>query len=277
VREDANLLKQRVSSDDKKVLDQYLEALRSIETDVTRVSGSMGTMGECSLIAEPGVVPEPPGPQQGLSQGDDGYDHEAHADVMNDLIVMALQCDVTRVITHMLDDARSEFEYRNIPAAVREQIGLEYREGSSLHYHGSQHAQGNLDRATDGGQYALVEKSNRDFAAINCWLASKVASLASRLDAIQEGDGTLLDHSVLVFASEMRTHDHKAFDLPVVLLGGNGTFRTDAHVAYGALGEDRQLRDLWFTLLNAHYQLGVDSFGEDVRGLGNALLEEILA
>lgn len=277
VREDANVLMGRVGSDDRKVLDQYLEALRSIETDVTRVSGSMGSAGLCSVIDEPSVVPEPPGPQQGLSQGDDGYDHEAHADVMNDLIVMALQCDVTRVITHMLDDARSEFEYRNIPKEVREQIGLEYREGSNFHYHASQHGSGNLDRAVDGGRYALVEKSNRDFAAINCWLAGKVASLASRLDGIQEGDGTLLDHTLLVFGSEMRSHDHKAFDLPMLLLGGNGTFRTDAHMAYGALGEDRQLRDLWFTILKAHYQLDVGEFGADARGVNNALLEEILA
>ncbi|HEX2732818.1 MAG TPA: DUF1552 domain-containing protein [Polyangiaceae bacterium] len=277
VRDDANRLLERAGSDDKKVLEQYLDALRSIETDATRVGSSMGATGECSVIAEPGEVPEPPGPQQGLSQGDDGYDHEAHADVMNDLIVMALQCDVTRVITHMLDDARSEFEYRNIPAAVREQIGLEYREGSSLHYHASQHAQGNLDRGTDGGQYKLVEKSNRDFAAINCWLAGKVASLATRLDAIPDGDGTLLDHTLMVFGSEMRTHDHKAFDLPLLLLGGGGTFRANSHTAYAALGEDRQLRDLWFTILNAHFGLNVESFGEDARGVNNALLEEILA
>jgi hypothetical protein len=278
VRQDAQNLSQRLGAQDRLVLEQYLDGLRNIETQVTAVSGSMAgsATNGCTLIEAPGAVPEPPGPEQGLSQGDDGYDHEAHADVMNELIVMALQCDVTRVITHMLDDARSEFEYRHISAAIREQVGLEYREGSSLHSHGSQHGPGNLDWAVEDGRYRVVERSNRDFAAITCWLAHKVASLASRLDAIPEADGTLLDHTLLVFTSEMRGHDHDAFDLPLLLLGGNGTFRTDTHVAYGSLGEDRQLRDLWFTVLQAHYGLPVSEFGHDVRGVPNALLEEIL-
>lgn len=276
VREDATAMQARLGTEDRKVFQQYLDSLRAIELEVSALSGSMAGPG-CAVIHEPGTVPEPPGPEQGLTQGDNGYDHEQHADVMNDLIVMALQCDVTRVITHMMDDARSEFEYRNIPAEVRAQVDLEYREGSSLHYHACQHGSGNLDRATSGGRYVEIERSNRDFAAITCWMGTKVAALAQRLDQISDGDGTLLDHSLLVFGSEMRGHDHDGYDLPLVLLGGNGAFKTDAHVAYDALGNDRQVRDLWFTILNQYYGLSVSAFGEDSRGIPNALLEEILA
>lgn len=277
VREDANSLKNRVGTQDRKIIEQYLDSLREIEKNVTRVQSTMtpGNLG-CSPIGEPGVVPEPPGENDGLNQGDNGYDHEAHADVMIDLIVMAIQCDVTRVVTHMLDDSRSEFEYRNIPAAVRAKVSLEYNEGNSLHYHGSQHGPGNMDRAVENGVYKIAEQSNTNYAAINCWLGQKTAQLAQRLDAIREGDGTVLDHSVMVFMSEMRTHDHDGFDLPIVLLGGNGVLLNDAHVAYGELGSDRQLRDLWFTIMNQYYNLGVASFGDDARGIPNALLEEIL-
>ncbi|WP_437572930.1 hypothetical protein [Sorangium sp. So ce542] len=74
----------------------------------------------------------------------------------------------------------------------------------------------------------------------------------------------------------MRTHDHDAYDLPIVLLGGDGVFLNDAHVAYGPVGGDRQLRDLWFTIMNQYYGLGVASFGDDLRGEPNRLLEEIL-
>ncbi|WP_438044046.1 hypothetical protein [Sorangium sp. So ce128] len=42
------------------------------------------------------------------------------------------------------------------------------------------------------------------------------------------------------------------------------------------MGNDRQLRDLWFTILNQVYELGVGSFGDDLRGVPNALLEESL-
>lgn len=278
---DANSLMKRVGSDDRKIVEQYLDSLREIEKNVTRVQATMpgGGLG-CDPIAPPPFVPEPPGQEEGLNEGDSTeageYRHEDHANVMTDLLVMAIQCDLTRVITHMLDDSRSEFEYRCIPAEVRAKVGLEYREGSSLHYHASQHGPGEIASATENGRYKVVQESNLDFAAITCWVGQKAAQLAQRLDAIREGDGTVLDHSVMVFMSEMRTHDHDAYDLPIVLLGGNGVFLNDAHVAYGELGNDRQLRDLWFTIMNQYYNLGITSFGDDHRGVPNALLEEIL-
>ncbi|WP_433936706.1 DUF1552 domain-containing protein [Sorangium cellulosum] len=274
---DASSLMNRVGAEDRQIVQQYLDALRETEKNVTRVQA---TMTGCSPVREPGVVPEPPGPEEGLNENDSTeageYRHDDHANVMIDLIVMAIQCDVTRVVTHMLDDSRSEFEYRCIPEDVRAKVGLEYRAESSLHFHASQHLAGNLDRATEDGRYRIIEESNLDFAAINCWLGQKTAQLAQRLDAIREGDGTVLDHSVMVYMSEMRTHDHDAYDLPIVLLGGDGVFLNDAHVAYDPVGNDRQLRDLWFTIMNQYYGLGVASFGDDRRGEPNALLEEIL-
>jgi uncharacterized protein DUF1587/uncharacterized protein DUF1552 len=228
-------------------------------------------------ISTPGAVPEPPGPQQGLNQGDDGDDHEAHADVMNDLIAMAIQCDVTRVVTHMLDDARSEFEYRNIPEADRLKVGLEYNAGSSMHFHSSQHGPGEITAVADANGYPIITPSNLDFTAINYWLGRKAAELALRLDSIPEGAGTVLDNTVMVFMSEMRTHDHDGYDLPIVMLGGGGVFAQDAHVAYQPLGKDRQLRDLWFTIMRQYFKMDIASFGDQVGGAPNALLQEILA
>ncbi|WP_437679159.1 DUF1552 domain-containing protein [Sorangium sp. So ce131] len=278
---DANALKGRVGAEDRRIVEQYLDSLREIEKNATRVAATMGAANlGCAPIPEPGVVPEPPGQAEGLNENDSTeageYRHEDHANVMTDLLVMAIQCDVTRVVTHMLDDARSEFEYRCIPEEVRAKVGLEYRAESSLHFHASQHGAGNLDRAIEDGRYRIIEPSNPEFSAISCWLGQKAAQLAQRLDAIPEGDGTVLDHSVMVYMSEMRTHDHDAYDLPIVLLGGGGVFLNDAHVAYGAIGGDRQLRDLWFTIMNQYHGLEVASFGDDVRGEPNALLEEIL-
>ncbi|WP_437728528.1 DUF1552 domain-containing protein [Sorangium sp. So ce861] len=277
---DANALMRRASAEDRQIVQQYLDSLREIEKNVARVQATIPANLGCAPIAAPGMVPEPPGQGEGLNENDSTeageYKHEDHANVMIDLLVMAIQCDVTRVVTHMLDDARSEFEYRCIPEDVRAKVGLEHRPESSLHFHASQHGAGNLDRATEGGRYRIIEESNLDFAAITCWLGQKTAALAARLDAIREGDGTVLDHCVMVHMSEMRTHDHDAYDLPIVLLGGDGVFLNDAHVAYGPVGGDRQLRDLWFTIMNQYYGLGVASFGDDLRGEPNRLLEEIL-
>ncbi len=271
VRDDTLRIKRRVSGRDQRILDQYLDTVRALELKVGQVQAT------CRTLPTPAAVPEPPGPAQGLSQGQDGYDHELHADVMNDLIALAFECDRTRVVTHMLDDARSEFEYRNIPRADRERVGLTYNAGDSLHYHVSQHGSGELSAATQNGQYVVTTPSNRSFAAINTWLARKTAELALRLDAMAEGDGTVLDHTTLVFMSEMRTHDHDGFDLPLLVVGGNGVLKTNAHVAFQPVGGDRQLRDFWFTLLRRSFAVPVTSFGEDVRGLANAELTELLA
>lgn len=271
VRDDTLRIKNRVSTRDQLILDQYLDTVRRLELKTHEVAAS------CRTITAPGQVPEPPGPQQGLSQGENGYDHEAHADVMNDLIALAFECDRTRVVTHLLDDARSEFEYRNIPAADRERVGLTYSAGASLHYHSSQHGSGEISDATENGRYKITTPSNRDFAAINSWMGRKSAELALRLDAMQEGDGTVLDNTTMVLMSEMRTHDHDAFDLPVLIVGGSGTLKRNTHVAYQPLGNDRQLRDLWFTLMRHTFNMQVTSFGDDVRGVSNADLTEILA
>lgn len=271
VREDTERIKKKVSRRDQQVIEKYLETVRRLEQATHQVQAT------CRTVSPPSAVPEPPGPQQGLTQGDNGYDHELHADVMNELITLAFECDRTRVVTHLLDDARSEFEYRNIPRADRERVGLTYREGDSLHYHGNQHGSGEIADATENGAYKILTPSNRGFAAINAWMGRKVAELAIKLDSIQEGEGTVLDHTTLVFLSEMRTHDHDAFDLPVLIAGGSGVLKQNTHVSLAPVGNDRQLRDFWFTILRRVFSSPVTSFGEDVRGVSNADLTEILA
>ncbi len=275
VRDDANSLMGRVSTRDRSVLQEYLDSLRGIEKTVTSVATTMGNLG-CTPIGAPGSVAEPPGPGEGLNHGDNGYDHEAHADVMNDLIAMAIQCDVTRVVTHMLDDSRSEFEYRHIPAADRMKVGLDYNAGSSMHFHSSQHGPGEIGNTAVNGAYPIIAPTNRDFTAINYWLSRKAAELAQRLDSITEGAGTVLDNTVMVFMSEMRTQDHDGFDLPIVMLGGGGVFQQDAHVAFRELGKDRQLRDLWFTIMKHYFKMDITSFGDQAGGVPNALLQELL-
>jgi hypothetical protein len=64
--------------------------------------------------------------------------------------------------------------------------------------------------------------------------------------------------------------------LPLVLVGGRGVLKTNQHVAYGPLGSDRQLRDMWFTVLRRGFGVNLSSFGEDVRGVSNADLTELL-
>jgi hypothetical protein len=155
-----------------------------------------------------------------------GYDRNAHADVMIDLIVMALQCDLTRVISFMLDDARSDFPYiflklRNFTAAGSAPATTSVTNGnisSGLSgFHGLQHA----------------GDSNDGFATINYWLTEKAASLATKLAASQEGSGNILDNTTIHYGSGMHGGNHQGIDIPLALIGGHGgALKTNAYINY---------------------------------------------
>ena len=95
------------------------------------------------------------------------------------------------------------------------------------------------------------------------------------MNAVKEGDGTLLDNSLLMYASCMHGGNHHADDLPVALIGGGGgTFKTNQHVQFAA---EVPMRDLYYTILNSYFELNVPSFGISTRNVPNKLLTEILA
>lgn len=268
VLENANGLKPRLSRADQMTLEQFTTAFRDIENQVTNVTGSISS--GCKVVAEPSAVPEPGGAMQGLNQGQMGYDRAAHARVMNDLVVMALQCDVTRIITYMLDDSRSEFNYSFIPAEDK----VFGSTGGIDNFHGGcQHGPGNIPATAQNGVYGGT--SNGGFATVTRWFVRQAAELAAKLDAIQEGDGTVLDHTLIHLASDMRTHDHDGFDLPMLLIGGTGFIKQNGHIALAAAPSDRQAKDLYYTIQREYFGLDIASFGEG--GGPNALIEEILA
>ena len=270
VLDNATSLKQGLSRQDLQTLEQFTTSFREIEADVTRISSTLPA--SCMLVTEPGSVPEPAGENVGLNQGQDGYDRQAHAQVMNDLIVMALQCDVTRVITYMLDDSRSEFDYNFIPAEDKV-----FGNGGNLGncHGGCQHGGGPLSGQAQNGVYPGT--SNAAYATVTRWFVRKVAELAGKLAAIPEGDGSVLDHTLIHMMSDMRADDHDAYDLPTLLLGGTGFIKQDGHIALAAMPSDRQLRDLYYTIQKQYFGLNVTGFGQDIRGMPNALIEEILA
>jgi hypothetical protein len=101
---------------------------------------------------------------------------------------------------------------------------------------------------------------------------------ATKLDAIPEGDGTLLDYTLMRYGSGMHAGDHNAQPLPIALIGGGRAgMRTDQLVDFSAVAAGRPLRDLYFTILNGYFGLNVASFGTSLTTPQNKLMEEILA
>ncbi|UJR85449.1 DUF1552 domain-containing protein [Sandaracinus amylolyticus] len=246
-------VQQRLSVADRAALDQYLTSVRELERRVASIGDGV-TRAMCEPVERHGEA-------YGVDAVPADYDRGEHADVMNDLVTMALQCDSTRVISYMLDDARSDFVYSHLTNRTFSDTGSVAGSGSVGGYHGLQHA----------------GDSNDGYATINWWLTQKVADLCQRLDAIPEGEGTVLDNTVVVFGSGMHGSNHDANELPIVLIGGGGgTLRGDQHIVFPATPGDRPLRDLYYTLLTQTFELPVTSFGSHVGGIPNQLVAEIL-
>lgn len=284
VLDHARTIQLRLSSDDRRSLDQFLTAFRETEARLVAIPDAIPNAmpGGCAVGTKPGAIPEPPGENRGLSQGDalpggGRYDRATHARLMKDLIMIALRCDLTRVVTYMMDDSRSEFVYKDaVPAADR------LTAAGNWDFHGSQHASpsNTITYEVQGGRYRNTQTSNLPFASIVRWMNRLTADLALALDQVPEGPtGTMLDNTLILHGSEMRGHDHEGADLPVILLGGGSTFKKDTHVSFGVVGSDRehQMRDLHYTILKHHFGIAIDRFGDDFRGLPNQTLSALLA
>jgi hypothetical protein len=184
------------------------------------------------------------------------YDKGLHADAMNELIAMAFRCDVTRVISYMLEDERSVFTYDNVQERAFTAEGSSLKGGPCPEYHAAQH-------------------SNADaFATITWWNVGKVANLCRKLDAIEEAPGvSVLDNCVVFLGACMHGGSHNGDQLPAVLIGGgNLGLKTDQHLALAT----RPLRDLYFTLMNDVYGLGVTDFGQLKTAAAPARINELL-
>ena len=169
--------------------------------------------------------------------------YEDHAKLMFDLQTLALQGDVTRVITFQL--AR-EASTRTYP-----ELGV-----NDPHHPLSHHA----------NDPEKLEK----LAKINAFHVSLFAYFLGKLSSTPEGDGTLLDHSLYLFGSGMANSDvHDHVDLPIVVAGGGaGKLQGGRHIKYK---EPTPLANLHLTLLD---KVGVrlDSFA-DSKGRVDELLE----
>ncbi|HVY32215.1 MAG TPA: DUF1552 domain-containing protein [Polyangiaceae bacterium] len=239
-------LQNRLSMSDRAELDKFLTGVRELEVKVAATPAMPAS--QCKPVERPQMTT------------DANQDPIGRMGIMNDLIVMALQCDVTRVITYMLDNSRSELVYSHVPRYdfTNDKPGT----GTAGNYHAAQHA----------------PLRQNDFSSITNWQVRVAADLLQKLDQITEGERTLLDNSLIMLFSDMHHGDHAGFDIPMMLFGGAGTFKQGEYVLLpGDPASSRQSRDLYFTIMNQYFGLGVSSFGVDVRKVPNANIAEILA
>ncbi len=251
VLDSAAVARKRLSATDKVRLDDFLESVRSVETKVTNNMGSA-------------ACPEPPAAPQFVDlttlqfrDNTNGYNKGTHADLINQLVALAFQCDMTRIISYMLEDERSEFTCSHIPIRTFTTLGSYPGTGTCPEWHGG---------AMHGSQDV--------YASIVHWNVGKVRELCQLLSNIPEGDSNVLDNTVVYLAGALHGSNHRADQLPALLVGGGGgRLKTDQHVDL----TKRPMRDLYFTLMNGVYDMSVTNFGMNKTGAPIALIDEILA
>jgi Protein of unknown function (DUF1552) len=254
VLENAQRTRAKLGASDQLRMDEFLDSVRAVERRVVGVSADMGGVA-CTLPATytmPRVEQSAAAPRQTTAS----YDKGLHADAMNDLIAMAFECDVTRVISYMLEDERSDFTYDNVPERAFTAESSSPKGGACPEYHIAQHAGGDV------------------FATITWWNVSKVAELCRKLDAIQDAPGvSVLDNCVVFLGACMHGGNHEADQLPALLIGGDNLgLKNDQHLSL----DKRPLRDLYFTLMNDVYALGIRDFGQNLTGAPPARISELL-
>jgi hypothetical protein len=253
VLENAQRTRARLGTSDQRRMDEFLDSVRAVERRVTGVSAGMGGLA-CNPAA-PSIAKieqSAAAPRQTTAT----YDKGLHADAMNHVIAMAFECDVTRVISYMLEDERSEFTYDHVQERAFTPESSTPKSGNCPEYHLAQHQGGDV------------------FASITWWNVGKVAELCRKLDDIEEGDGmSVLDNCVVLFGGCMHGGNHLADELPLALIGGSNLgLKNDQHLVL----DKRPLRDLYFTLLNEVYGLGVTDFGQNLTGAPPTTIAELL-
>lgn len=228
VREDANGYKNKVSKSDQRRLDEYLNSVREVEDRINRAGQAGRLQGWRPTLAKPDM----PRPADGIPQ-----DIDQHMRLMCDILVLAFRTDTTRVCTLKLNNDHSSLRFPNLPAAGGSG-GIDYM----IHH---------LLSHTDGD----------DWLKVNRFFTEQVAYIAQKLDAVQEGDRTLLDNSMVLFCSSMMTGNHNNDQLPVVMVGkGGGQIKTGRILDY--LGKpNRKMCSLYLSLME---KAGVrlDAFGD---------------
>ncbi|MBU6239478.1 MAG: DUF1552 domain-containing protein [Planctomycetes bacterium] len=221
VLEDAGDLRRKISVSDQRKFDEYLDSVRDVEQRISQA----GDRGELQGWRPSVQKPDMKRPADGIPQ-----DIAEHMRLMCDILVLAFQTDTTRVTTLKLNNDHSSLRFPN--------LGVDYM----IHH-------------------LLSHSDTEDWLKVNRFFVEQMAYIAKRLAATQEGEGTALDHSMIMLCSSMMTGSHDASQLPVVMVGkGGGTIRGGRVLNYRDQPE-RQMCRLYMSMMNK-MGVSVPSFGD---------------
>ena len=209
---EASRVRKRGSRDDRRKLDEYLNSVREIEQRISRAGQKGELQGWRPTLDKPNIPRPPEGIPQNIAD---------HMKLMCDIVVLAFQTDMTRVCTLKLNNDHSYLQFPHL--------------GVEVGHHELSHS----DRG----------KQSPDWLKVNHFFMEQYAYIARKLDAIQEGERTALDNSMLMMCSSMMSGIHDATKLPVVVLGrGGGQLETGRVLSYHGK-PNRKMCSLYLSLM----------------------------
>ena len=238
---DVKSFQARLGYDDRQRVEQYLASIREVETRLTDkgkiIEQGRPQFDEASVRLEP----------QGKSR------MQEHIEMMMDLIALAFQTDMTRVVTHSLggEGGPNYDDYKDWAKVA----GAQLRGAHDFHHKGSG------GRGADNADVKVIGQRDQMFCA-------NLARLMDKLKAIPARDGTLLDHTVLLLGgSQISSHSGGSF--PMLLAGGRKLgFKHGQHLKWNK--DTKSASDLYLTILQ-QMRCPVKSFKESSGPLSELL------
>jgi hypothetical protein len=210
VTDDMARLERGVGPADRARIAEYLDAVRETERRIQKAEESHGDSAAPSSLDRPLGIPER---------------FDEHVRLMFDLVWLAYQGDITRVVTFMFGRELSSRTYPEI--------------GISDPHHGLSH------HRDDPGQIAKLAK-------LNTFQSELFASFLAKMRATPDGDGTLLDHSLLMYGAGLSNPNiHSHVDLPTALLGGaSGRLAGNRHMTVPLEAETSRMSNLLLSVMD---------------------------
>ena len=184
VLDDAKALERRISRHDKAKLDEYLESVRAVEKRI-----------EAAMKPQPRWVNK----QQirmDRPAADIPDNHEENVRLMLDIMLLAFWTDTTRIASFMFGNAQTGRSFDFIPGVRKKS------------YHGLSHHRDKPD-------------VKAEYEKIGVWHVTQFAYLLERMKSLDEGGGSLLANSQLLFGTSLNDGNrHDSHDLPLIVAGG---------------------------------------------------------
>ena len=218
VLENARSLKNRLGRQDQNKFDEYLSSVRDIEQRVQRSQHWLD-------------IPKPEVPAGAVNIEVSQDAPREYLQSMYDLMFLAFQTDSTRLATYMIGQVAGATTIANaFPACI----------GLQGNWHGLAHGAGKK------GGYERLGRFDQ-------FLSEQLAAFLEKLAATPEGDGTMLDRTIVLYgSSNSRTHNNRNY--PLILAGGKGLgLKQGQYLRYK---DDVPLTNLFVTIL---HRLGIES------------------